>query len=285
MMSNGINKQHSQHHQRWDKANTNAADWGGTWESGGKLLGEACSPRPKQEKGREGKGSRRQPPLSHVNLWNYLHTVKSTGRRGLTAHCGLLEITSPFLPSSFMLKSSSWSNTTTFSSFCSLEVLSRGKGGRETAPCQPPAAVHCALLCQHHQDGDPGPVGHETSTAPGAGSVTPSAFPEAAPAVETLLGRVTLAQKAEQQAKKTWYAMAREAGLLCGERTLLYTQPSAASSLLCPGSGMPGTATGFCIRLPSVWALMGLQLSATLGWQHCPWQPAWRKEELPHNHG
>lgn len=85
MMSNGINKQHSQHHQRWDKANTNAADWGGTWESGGKLLGEACSPRPKQEKGREGKGSRRQPPLSHVNLWNYLHTVKSTGRRGLTA--------------------------------------------------------------------------------------------------------------------------------------------------------------------------------------------------------
>lgn len=30
---------------------------------------------------------------------------------------------------------------------------------------------------------------------------------------------------------------------------------------------------------------MGLQLSATLGWQHCPWQPAWQKEELPHNHG
>lgn len=144
MMSNGINKQHSQHHQRWDKANTNAADWAGTWESGGKLLREACSPRPKQEKGREGKGSRRQPPLSHVNLWNYLHTVKSTGRRGLTAHCGLLKITSPSLPSSFMLKSSSWSNTTTFSSFCSLEVLSTWAEGRRQRNCPVPTCRCCS---------------------------------------------------------------------------------------------------------------------------------------------
>jgi len=49
MMSSGINKQHSQHWQCWEKSNTNAAGWAGTQKLGGKLLRAARSPRPKHQ--------------------------------------------------------------------------------------------------------------------------------------------------------------------------------------------------------------------------------------------
>lgn len=50
-------------------------------------------------------------------------------------------------------------------------------------------------------------------------------------------GRATFPQKAklsEQQARKLWYAVVREDGLVRGEHTLLYAQPNTSCSLLCP---------------------------------------------------
>lgn len=156
MMSNGINKQQSQHWQCWEKANTNAADWAGTQKLGRKLLREAHSPRPKHKAllRRAGEGRERQQKTTSIKPRKSLELLTGSEKYWEEAwpHTGdcLRLLSFPFPSLFFHIKELIWSNTTVFSLFCPLEMLSfwaQGTGGRETPPCCPPNSAPHTPLC------------------------------------------------------------------------------------------------------------------------------------------